>query len=31
VRSNVSESQGDVPVMLERDSLADVVDEILAG
>lgn len=31
VRSNVSELQGDVPVTLERDSLADVVDEILAG
>lgn len=31
VRSNVSEAQGDVPVTLERNSLAEVVDEILAG
>ena len=31
VRSNVSEPQGDVPVTIERDSLADVVDEILRG
>lgn len=31
VRSNVSESHGDVPVTIERDSLADVVDEILRG
>ena len=31
VRSNVSEKEGDVPVTLERNSLAEVVDEILAG
>ena len=31
VRSNVSEYDGAVPVTIERDSLADVVDEILRG
>jgi 4-nitrophenyl phosphatase len=31
VRSNVSEANGEVPVTMERDTLADVVDEILRG